>query len=290
MDWENLRTFLVAARHDTLTGAAESLRLSVATVARRIGQLEQEIGVSLFKRGPKGLVLTAEGGALVARARDGEQQWAEVERFAGGLSGNIRPGHIRISATEPVVSAILAPNIPAARLAMPTVRIDLLVHSAIVSLALDDADLAIRLVRPSGNSLMATRLPKLEMGLFAAQTYQPASTDFSDLSKEQWLGYDDSYGDIAEVRWIREQGLTDSQVLRTSSTRALVNACAAGAGIAILPRVMTRGHSELIALQLGDPVPARSPWLVWRSGELEGKRLRKARQWVVESFAKAVSA
>ncbi|MCX7326182.1 MAG: substrate-binding domain-containing protein [Hyphomicrobiales bacterium] len=213
----------------------------------------------------------------------------DVERFTARLSSAIRPGKVRISATEPVISEILAPHLSAARHSIPGFRLELLVQSDVMSLALDDADLAIRLIRPSGNSLMAIRLPKLEMGLFAARTYAPVSAGFAELARQRWLGYDDPHGEIAEVRWIREHGLSDAQTMRTSSTRALVNACAAGAGIAILPKVMTFRHPELVQLPIADAVPPRTHWLVWRSGELEGKRLRPARSWVLEAFKTALA-
>jgi DNA-binding transcriptional LysR family regulator len=112
----------------------------------------------------------------------------------------------------------------------------------------------------------------------------PISAGFADLAKERWLGCDDSCGDVAEVRWIRELGLSGSRTRSTSSTRGLVNAYAAGAGIATLPKVMRCGHSDLVQEPIAATVPPRTPWLVWRSGDLEGRRLRRAVRRVAEAF------
>src|SRR6185436_4500968 len=133
------------------------------------------------------------------------------------------------------------PALPTLLAAAPDIRIDLSSTTDVVSLAAREADVAVRLVRPVGDSLFIRRLPPFDLALFAARSYLAGRRpDSLDLQRERILAFDLSYGRIAEVVWIEEAGLAPSVVLRSSSTRALIHAAAAGAGVALLPRMFTR--------------------------------------------------
>jgi hypothetical protein len=116
----------------------------------------------------------------------------------------------------------------------PDIRIDLSATTDVVSLAAREADIAVRFARPVGDSLIVRKLPAVELGLFAAKSYlagrRPADLD---LRRERLLGFDSSYGQIVEVAWMKASGLDRSVVVHTSSMRALINAVAAGSGVAL---------------------------------------------------------
>ena len=118
-----------------------------------------------------------------------------------------------------------------------------------VSLAAREADVAVRFAKPVGDSLIVRNLPPFDLGLFAAKSYlagrRPASLD---LRRERLLGFDASYGRIAEVAWMEESGLAGAVVVRSSSTRALINAARAGAGVALLPRLLARPIATLVEI------------------------------------------
>ena len=73
MLWSHLEFFLATARHGTLSAAAKELDVNHTTVARRIGSLEKEFQVKLFKRKNTGYALTEHGANLLAEVRNIEE-------------------------------------------------------------------------------------------------------------------------------------------------------------------------------------------------------------------------
>jgi DNA-binding transcriptional LysR family regulator len=284
MDWEALRIFLHAAEHRSLSAAAAGLRMSVPTLSRRIEALEHAIGATLFRRTPRGLVLTEHGEALQRRAEGGRRQMAEVERFAATLGRAAEGSVVRVSSTEPVIAEILAPQLGALLPSLKGHRLDLTIDNAQVSLALNKADIAVRLARPEGDSLMAKRLPPLAMAIYGSSE-QAAS----DLSRAAFVSYDDSYGRIAELRWIEDNGFAGQVRVRTSSTRAMLTAAKGGHGLAILPKVFADRHAELIEVLSPDlpPVPPRDVWIVWHRDLHRRPAIRRTIRWIADCFAAA---
>ena len=284
MDWEALRIFLHTAEHRSLSAAAAGLRLSVPTLARRIEALEHAIGAPLFRRTPRGLALTESGEALRRRAEGGRRQMAEIERFAATLGKAAEGSVVRISATEPVIAEILAPRLGALLPSLEGHRLELGIENAQVSLALNKADIAIRLARPEGDSLMARRLPPLGMAIYADSEHAA-----SDPSRAAFISYDDSYGRIAELRWIEENGFAGQVRVRTSSTRAMLMAALAGQGLAILPRTIAARHPELVEISHPalPPVPPRDVWIVWHRDLHRRPAIRRTIRWIADCFADA---
>jgi DNA-binding transcriptional LysR family regulator len=291
MDWQDLRVFSAAAQGRTLTEAGRRLGLAVATVARRIDALETSLGLRLFDRSPGGIALTTHGRALQARIPPAVAAIADIDRLAAALRAGAWPDPIRVSATEPVVADILAPALPALFARAPDIRLELSVQTEVVSLAAREADVAVRFARPTGDSLIVKRLPDIGFGLYAARSYLCGrrAADI-ELSRERVLGYDMTYGRVAEVAWMENAGLADALAARTPSTRALLEAVKAGAGIALLPRTMVRGAAELVELPPPLPLPRRGVWLVWHRDLVRARPLRLVRDWIVEAFRSARTA
>jgi DNA-binding transcriptional LysR family regulator len=287
MDWQSLRIFLLASRHSSLRAAADELGMSLPTLSRRLRAFEDSLAIRLFTRTPRGLTLTPHGTALAAAAAPGLERMAEVQRFAARLAAPSVATVIRISATEPIVSEVLAPRVGELLAMNPGGPIELRVENRIVSIALNDADIAIRLARPDGDSLMAKRVASLRMGIYASAGRAAAMRDDADAwRREPWLAYDDSYGEIPERRWIEEQGLSGQVALRTSSTRALQKAVGAGAGLAILPAMLASVDDRLAEIEV--PTTAelahRPVWAVWHRDRNRDRRLRAVVAWTALAF------
>ncbi len=285
MDWADLRIFRIAAEEPTLTAAARRLRLSVATVSRRIDALEAALGLTLFDRSQEGAALTAHGRALLTRARVAASAIDDVGRLAASLRSGGWVDPIRISATEPIIVEILAPALPRLIDRKLDLQVDLVSENDVVSLASRQAELAIRFAQPAGASLIARRLPSIATGLYASSAYlagRPA--DAIDLRQERLLGYDDRYGTIPERVWVDRMGLGPCVVARSSSTLALAAATAAGAGISLLPRLIAGRMPGLVALPMTVPLPDRPVWLVIHRDLARAKPLRPVRDWIVDAF------
>ena len=289
MRWDDLRCFVAVAKTGTLSAGAKQLGLSVATTGRRINALEVALGVRLIDRSPDGAAVTAEGRKILAVASVGAARLEQIARVAAALRHEGWSEPVRISATEPVVSEILAPALPMLWSVDPRIHVQLRSSAAVASLSRREADIAIRLFDPTGDSLYVRKLPRLPISLYASRGYlkgrPPASLD---LSAERLLSFDDAYGVIPETAWIEALGLSNRVVLRTGSTRALLNATLAGAGIAPLPELFAARQASLVRLPTVRPIPARTPWMVVHRDLRAVRRIRTVKTWIVKSFRRAL--
>jgi DNA-binding transcriptional LysR family regulator len=289
MNWDDLLLFLRVAQSPSMNRAARGLGLPVASVARRLDALEEAVGAKLLKRTPRGWSLTAHGEALVARANGVQAQTAAVERFVDEIKNKRLDDLVRVSATEPVVAEMLAPRLPDFLRAHPNVLLELRTANEQVALALNDADVAVRLVRPDTKSLMGKRIATLDMALYGPPDASPVHNSIN-LEQAAIISYDDSYGRIAERLWVERAGLERHVRARMSSTRGLVSAVAAGAGWAVLPKIFAEPHGLVtIKTDALPPVPAREIWLVWRKDVQQAPAAQAVRAWIETCFASALS-
>jgi len=284
MDLQALEALAAIARTGSLSSAAREQQVAVSTAARRIEALEASLKLRLVDRRPNGAVLTAEGRAIADMAHPLLEQATRIGRTAVALRSGVDVAPVRVSATDFVVSDLLAPALPGLRKAAPHVAVELRSEAAVVSLALRDADLAVRMTPPQGNSLLAKRLPAIHLGLFAAPALLDGrAPELVDPGAFPLLTYDESYGALPELGWLARRGLMARVVLRTGSTRALLAATREGAGIALLPSHFARLEG-LCEIPVEDPPAPRLPWLVAHRDVRRLPRVAAVHRWVVDSF------
>lgn len=289
MDWDDIKVFEIVASVPTLTAAARRMNVSVATIARRIDALEAGLGLRLVDRTPEGIRLTADGDALIDHARTAASTMEGIRRRAEALkSGDMRP--IRISATEPIAAELLAPALPELIRSLPDLRIEIGVSTEIVSLAMRDADIALRFARPRGDSLLVQRLPAFGLGLYATTTYLAGAPPESlDLGQHRLLTFDDTYGPVLELSWVAAMGLMEAARVRTSSTRAILTATLAGTGIGLLPDIVARQYSQLQRIPTAIPTPDRVLWLMSHKDLKRSRVHRIVRAWILKTLHAAAT-
>lgn len=288
MDWEGVRCFVVVARRGSLCEAADELGLSIPTISRRIDGLEVQLGLHLLHRGPRGARLTEAGHAIVQVAEPGARQISQIARRARALQEGPNLPSVRISATESVVADVLAPRLVRLRAQDASISIDLEVSNDIANLNAGRTDIAIRMVRPQEESLIARQLPLIRLGLFASPDYlRGKDLDHLVLQDEHQLWLDRQYGDIAENQWLKAQGLDATIRFCSSSVRSLLNAAVAGVGIAPLP-AFAAPQAGLIEIPL-NILPDRQPWLVFHRDTKTNARLQLVRDWIVACFKDALA-
>ncbi len=286
LDPQDLGDLIAIRDAGTLSAAAKARGVAVSTVSRRIETLETALGLQLVDRRTDGVQLTRDGLAVAEAAAPIAEQMRRVERMAESLRQGVKTVPVRISATEFVISDVLAPALDRLWAMGADFPVHLQSQADVVSLAGRDADLAIRMVRPEGASLYARKLADLRLGLFASAGYlagrEPAEINLQD---ERMLVYDDSYGRLPELDWVVRHGLTDAIAMRTGSTRGLLAAALAGAGIALLPVAFALRTGALVEIPPLSALPSRQPWLIVHR-DLRGlPAIRFAQKWVAEAFA-----
>jgi DNA-binding transcriptional LysR family regulator len=273
-DWDDLRLFLEIARAGTLTSAATRLKLSQPTAGRRLRALEQSVGAALFQRTSGGFLLTDEGEAMLLHAEQMAEEAVTLERkLAGGARG--LEGVVRMSASDWVSSRILAAPLADFAISHPGLTVEVIADSRLMDLQRREADLAVRFVPFSGADIIHRRFRRIRYGLYAAPSYLDRCGD--PLSSEHGSGHqlvtmDSALDRLVDVMWLRSRWPSAAPTFRSNNREAQGAACAAGAGLAVLPRVI--GDALDVQLLGGEEPPARDLWLGYHEDLRRLRRLR----------------
>jgi DNA-binding transcriptional LysR family regulator len=286
MNLPDLRLLLDVRSAGSFSGAAKRSGIAVSTLTRRLDALEGELKLRLVDRRMNGARLTSDGERIAALAVPVIDGLDRVSRAAAAMCHSAEREAVTVSATEFVISDILAPAVPRLLVRHPNLTLTLRSEAAVISLAGRAADIAVRMSAPEGNSLVGKKLAEQRLGLFASASYlagrEPAGLD---LAAERLLVYDDSYGRLPELDWLHAAGLDSAVSLRTSSTRALLAATASGAGIGLLPTIHARA-AGLAEVPAPAPLPGRAPWLLVHRDLRRVPAVRVVLTWIEEAFQK----
>jgi DNA-binding transcriptional LysR family regulator len=262
MNWDDVRIFLAVARNGQILGAARSLGLNHATVARRLTALEEALGNKLFTRKTNGSELSGAGERFLVHAEAMESAMLAANESAG--SDSAIEGTVRVGAPDGFGVAFLAPRLGELTDRHKGLRIELVPVPRAFSLSRREADIAVTLERPREGRLVARKLTDYRLGLYAAQSYldthgTPASLD--DLAGHQLVGYVEDLLFTTSLDYTAEflKGWRSS--LAVSSAMGQTEAVRAGAGIGILHAFMVRRDSSLVPV-LPAHTLTRSYWTV----------------------------
>ena len=165
-----LQTFLDVARSESLSAVAREEGVTPAMVGRRIDQLEQQLGVKLFKRSTRKITLTSEGTAFFEDVRNilNELRAAEEALSVGAKSAT---GRLVMSAPTAFGRKHIAPHLPAFVAAHPNLTVTLHLSERVVDLKNERVDLAIRIADLKNADLIASRLARNHRVVVAAPDY-----------------------------------------------------------------------------------------------------------------------
>lgn len=275
LDWDDLRVFLELARAGSLSAAARSLRLSHATVGRRLAALEATLGRSLMERRPDGYVLTEDGESVRTLAEAMDERAQAIRRREGDAAG--LTGTVRLTMTQALADIFLIPRLGPLRAANPALDLEIVVDNRTLSLARREADLAVRLARPQRGDLVGRRLATLGYGLYAA----PDAPD-------TLIAYDESMAELPEALWLDRHGGGRRVAFRSNSVQGQLAAAVAGFGIAFLPCMLADGVPGLVRQPLSGPPPCspltREVWLLVHRDRRDVPRVRTVIEYLVAVF------
>ena len=169
-DWTLLRSFLAVAEAGSLSGAARKLGLSQPTLGRHIAEIEAALNLALFTRTARGLALSGAGVDLLPHARAMKTAAHALSLAAAGRDGDIS-GTVRITASQIGSTYILPAMLADLRLREPQIQIELVPSDATENLLFREADIAVRMYRPTQLDLITRHLVDLPLGLYGAKTY-----------------------------------------------------------------------------------------------------------------------
>ena len=271
MNWDDLRLVLAVAQEGTLSGAARHLRVTHSTVFRRLGAIEEGLGVRLFERFRDGYSPTPAGETVAAQAARFADDFVALERRLSGQ--DLRPsGTVRITTTD-TICAMLMRHVPALREAHPEILLEVTVSNGMANLTRREADVAIRPTPEPPETLVGRRIANIAHAVYGSPTYLSRHGD--DPSDLEWIGLDDTLATTVIGRWMREN-VRDAQIgLRVDALPALKDAACAGVGVALLPCYLGDEEVELRrAPPAAGPDVRSSLWLLTHSDLKRTARIR----------------
>ena len=282
--WDHIRTFHAVASRGSMLAASRQLGLTQPTVGRHIDLLEERLGFRLFTRGREGMQLTDKGSDLVATAGEMLGTAADFERVASGLEERIE-GTIRISANE-ILGALLLPGLVADFMAEhPMIEIEIEVSNEITNLLQRDADIAVRMFRPTQNDLVARKIIDVPLGLFAHRSYlekHSAPLSVEDLDGHVLLGQDRNPSLMNAYNALGMSLTPNSFQFRTDNNIATINAIRAGIGIGPLHIGMAKLWPDLVQVLPDLPVPSLELWLACHADVRHNKRIRMVMDFLAQ--------
>lgn len=276
-DWSLIRSFLAALDHGSLLGASKVVRTSQPTLGRHIAELESQLGVVLFERTGRGLVPTATALSLADSARGMADSADKLATLLSGAHAQSK-GTVRITASTPVAVQLLPPILMQMRQTLPDIQIELVASNTVSNLLRREADIAVRMVRPTQGTLIAKKLGNVAIGAYAHRTYLARRSPIrqaADLFKHDLIGSD---ADTAILNGIRALGFTASKdmfAFRTDDFIAQWYAVRAGLGIGFMASYMARTDPDVVQV-LPDAlrIPPLPMWLAVHREIRTNQRIR----------------
>ena len=287
LDWNRVRAFLATAEAGSLSAAARALGLTQPTLGRQIAALERELGVVLFERAGRGLVLTPTAGALLDHVRMMGEAAGRLALAATGQSQRIE-GPIRITATEACAAQVLPPIIARLRAAYPGITVDIRATNRTVDLLRREADIAIRNFDPREPELIARKVGEDRGRPYATPGYLGKlghPRGWADLMQAAFVGFGDA-SDFIEGGRALGLHLTSQQVpVHVDSYLVHWELVKQGAGIGFNTEAV--GDAEpLVRRVLPEAAPIVFPiWLVTHRELHTSRRVRVVFDLLVDALS-----
>jgi DNA-binding transcriptional LysR family regulator len=255
MDWDKLRIFHAAAEAGSFTHAGDALNMSQSAVSRQVSALESDLGVPLFHRHARGLILT-EQGELLFRAANDVLLKLDAVKTRLTESKDKPSGTLRVTTTVALGSTWLTERVQEFLDRYPDVRLHLILDDGELDLNMRQADVAIRLRQPIQPDLIQRRLFTVHYHVFASPAYIAKSGEpktVADLDKHRIVTFGVPVPPgIRDVNWLEVAGRSVDDprepALKINNIYAIKKAVERGAGVAILPDYMIEPDSPLIRL------------------------------------------
>ncbi len=288
LDWDKLRVFHAAAEAGSFTHAAEKLRLSQSAISRQVSALEADVGVSLFHRHARGLVLTEQGEMLFRTAHDVLMKLENVKSLL--TEAKDRPsGLLRVTTTVGLGAGWLTERVPEFLELYPDIQLQLILANEELDLVMRQADCAIRLRQPQQPDLIQRRLFTVHFHLYAAPSYiakHGKPETMGDLKHHRIVTFGEPVPPhLSELNWLESVGDFEGgkriATLQINDILSIKRAVQRGAGVAMLPDYIVEKESGLIQLLPETEVPSFDTYFAYPDAMKNQAKLHVFRDFVL---------
>lgn len=241
-DWDLFQSLHAVLKAGSLSGAAKLRGLTQPTLGRHIEALEQQLGGPLFLRSPRGLQPTDLALELTNHLEDMAAAAGAAVRDASGSADAVR-GAVRLTASEIMGVEVLPPILTSFRQAHPEVDVELALSNRNEDLSRRDADIAVRMMRPTQNTLVARKVGVTGLGFYATQEYldrHGAPASMVELSRHCLIGFDRAWPNLRELADLDLPIAREVFAFRCDSDLAQLAMLRAGFGIGACQHIIAR--------------------------------------------------
>lgn len=254
--WDDLRMLLAVHRERSFLAAGRVLGLSPSTVARRVEALERSMGRTIVHRGNNGTQLDPDALRLVALAEELELGLASLRRAPRDES---LTGTVRLSLSEGFVRPVTT-LLARLRVKHPGLMVELVSESRMADIARHEADIGIRIVRSTSDTIVSKSVGRARPAVFASRAYVERRIPGRQLTRavaaqHDWVGFDSALERMPNEQWLRAYGASRF-VFRSNSSAAIEQAVIEGIGLGILVESQGISNRELVRLDTESEPPA----------------------------------
>ncbi len=292
LDWDKLRVFHTVAQAESLTRAGELLNLSQSAVSRQVSGLEEQLGMTLFHRHARGLILTEQGEILYQTAAEMAQNIRATENAL--TDSRERPkGPLIVSTPVAIGTMWLIPQLAEFQQLYPDITVTLNVQDTEVNVAMREADCALRVHQSNAPDVVQRKITTIHNDLYASNDYlrkYGVPRKAEELHEHQLITYGEEFrAPFSEVDWLLRLGGKNKTALRpafkVNSLFGMLRAVEQGMGIAGLPDYMVRGARNISPVLPNTRGPAVDAYFVYGTELRNSKRITVFRDFLLRKFA-----
>ncbi|AWB48515.1 hypothetical protein HYN69_08325 [Gemmobacter aquarius] len=275
-DWNDLRDILLITEAGTLSAAARAAGVSQSTMSRRLAAIEAA-GNPVFLRDESGrMTPNSRGRDMVAAARDMQEVFEKLRQRLTDAPPPLRIATCDVSARLFLSSALPLWSGRAESPAELTIVEDITLAAG--------ADVSVGPMTAVPERCAGQSLGRIEWGLYSAPAYVVANRirgRLDTLEGQSMIRASGSLAETAAYRWLPRQGGVVAML--AASTGAMIEGCAAGMGIALLPTLLAESDARL--LPVDGPRPASSEvWAICDAARAEEPQIAGFFRWARNHF------
>ena len=287
IDWSLYRSFLAVMREGSLSAAARVLGTTQPSVGRHIAALEAALGVSLFTRSPEGLKPTPTALALRPPAEAMASAVQQATRIASGEAQEER-GTVRVTASQIIGGEVLPELLARFHEQHPQITIELVLNNLNEDLLQREADIAVRMAKPSQQALIAKKLGRVDIGLYAHQRYAKARGlpgKLADMAHHTLIGADTDQTAFRLAQQVNLPITRDAFQFRCDSDLAQLAAMRAGYGIAGCQVGIAQKDSALLPVLPEQLTFSLDMWLLTHGDLRRNKRVMTLYRYLAQHLS-----
>ncbi|MAT22427.1 MAG: LysR family transcriptional regulator [Rhodobiaceae bacterium] len=286
MDWDRLRIFHIVADAGSFSHASEEINTSQSAISRQISNLEYEVGIPLFHRHPRGLILTEQGELLYKRTRNIVDIIKDAEFEL--IDSKERPsGDLSVTTTVGLGTNWLTPRLRDFTSRFPEINLELRLTDAELDVGMREADIAIRFHKPQQLDLIQRKLFTVHFHLYASPDYLDefgTPSKASDLKNHKIVTYGRAPDYLKEINWLEKitKEYKIKPILKIGNIKGLHMAVSNSIGIAMLPDYLIGQDDSLIRISFNEKLPEIDTYLTYAEERRNSKRIAVFREFIIE--------